>query len=88
MRNDRHDRHASGECEGQRENQGYLFHGRDPSPVMVRLPGSAKAIRDGDHDLEDLGATRPLRICTLRTTRYLVFERSSAIALGSRADTR
>jgi hypothetical protein len=52
MRNDRHDCHASGECERQGENQGYLFHGRIPSTVREGCQGSVNAVRDRDHVLE------------------------------------
>ena len=43
MRDDRHDRHASGERKGQRENQSYLFHGHVPfSPAQCTLPEPAR----------------------------------------------
>ena len=60
MSHDRHDRHASGEGEGQCENQRDLFH--DKLPLMIgRLPELAKAIRDRDHDLEVLRQLRHVR---------------------------
>jgi hypothetical protein len=43
VRNDRHDRHATGERESQRENYSYLFHDRVPfSPASPTLPKPAR----------------------------------------------
>ena len=44
MRNDRHNRHSGGECKGQGEDYGYLFHDRVPfaaaQPCQKRLGAS------------------------------------------------
>ena len=68
MRNYRHDRHSSGECEGQSKNQGYRFHDRPPFPLRSCLPEPARAISDAHHALRGFGGPAyPVLVARLLT---------------------